>query len=50
MLLDDVYTKMQDILQDTEIDDKYKLYGILKYTNGRTNRDMFWIDFKHRIK
>ena len=31
MLLDDVYTKMQDILQDTEIDDKYKLYGILKY-------------------
>lgn len=28
----------------------WDLYGILKYTNGRTNRDMFWIDFKHKIK
>lgn len=31
MLLDEVYTKMIPSLEGTEITDKYKLYGILKY-------------------
>ena len=29
---------------------EWNLYDILKYNNGKTNRDMFWIDFKHPLK
>lgn len=31
LLFDDAYNALQDILKDTLIDDKYKLYGVIKY-------------------
>lgn len=31
LLFDDAFNSLQDILKDTIIDDKYKLYGVIKY-------------------